>query len=691
MTKGYGNLQILEKLKYNPHDRTKFLPKHTDKIILPERILQNLVDLQKSEDLQSLPHPLVFRLSTPSRNTYVGVKEFHDKDENTLFISEDVAKRLDLKCPVDGKIQNIDDGQMDITDDDNDENDDNSIILSLELALNVSGFDDGKTEATIELSPRENYRVHDWKTFLEATLSNRYTAITTNDVLSFEIENTKYVLDVVSVKTSENIRTVCVVDRDIELVIRTIDSPQEKNDVDRGTPFGEYVDLFGDKKGEMKVTQRVKLNLQPGEVFVAQHDGEFLLGFDQFVDSDRFEYGSMINHLKEWINKTDDEISIFVYGLGSEYDDGLHNLEFTIVKMTDGEEEGNVEVAERLDDDSIRCQYCHNVIKKSSQILHENFCRRNNILCPKGCGKVFLKHIPDSHWHCCSTYGDTEWSHQLHNQYFHQGNGDFCENLGIDITCSICNEYHCLNKYTLAQHKSRDCPNSLHECRYCHLILPRGQPTNESRFYGVSSHEWECGSKTTECHKCKKIIKLRDLEMHMKLHDLERLDKPIPIKCNNLLCVNTIKLEDSNMVGLCQDCFGSLYSTVLDPEGKKLMQRIERRYILQIKNGCGNKNCNNELCGSSQNCKVPMEIRESMASIVKFVKNEIMTKIKNEGLKFQFCVSNTMCERKNIISMFEGGDWALGWVCRSNEVVGNNIDGMTQWLENNAVRNAEYL
>ena len=665
-------LEILEKLTYHPHNGAKVLPKHTDKVILPEKILHSLISLQKLHDLSSLPHPLVFRLSTPSQKTYVGVKEFHDKDESSIFLSEDVSKRLNIYPPIYDHIEETPGIDVQV------EN------LSIELALNVSAIDNTTKKAIIELAPRENYRVLDWKSFLEATLPANYTAVTTNDVLIFDFDQQNFVLDVVSVKTTENIRTVCVIDRDIELKIKTPSGSEDKsssepND-DHDSLFpGEYVDLFGDKEGEIKFGERVKLKIGPTEKIVA--DSEFSLAFDQFVSNSRFEIATMNQPENEWANETDDEINVYVYGFRN-HDDSLGAMKFTIVKEG-GQDKGDK--SEMLDADSVRCIYCKNIIKASSKVLHENFCRRNNVLCPEGCGEVFFKAIPPTHWHCCLTYGDGDWSKQLHAEYMHDD-----INL-VGVTCELCGEYHCTTKYVLSQHVSKECPKAIHECRYCHLVVARGVPCGESRFYGVSLHEWLCGSKTTECPKCNKIIKLRDLETHLKLHDMDRLNNPIPQVCSNMLCVNVVETVDANAIGLCKDCFGSLYSTVYDPDGKKLMQRIERRYILQIKNGCGFCDCENKLCGSSAKCKVPLETRGSMAGVVKFVKGEVMKEVLNrKGLHFEFCVSRSMDQRRRFVSMFEGGEWARGWICKSNEASGNDVNAMGQWLEKNAVTNIEY-
>ena len=682
-----SDLKILEKLKYRPYAPPPLilLPAHTDKIILPEHILEIVVTLQKMHDIPRLPHPLVFRLSTPTSHTYVGVREFHDVDTETVYISEDVKQRLNLPS--------------------GDEHGDD-VILSLELALNISGVDSsGKEEvnekAFIEVEPAQGAFVRDWKTFLESTLSKSYTAVTTGDTLTFEVGGMEYVLNVLSVKTASGVRSVCVVDRDIELVVKTTptsgveladDGENNAKGNERQEP-GVYTDLFGDVKGIIGVGQRVKVRVPGGMKFVS--DGEFVLAFDQFVDENRFEYGSMHKPLKEWVNEFDDEVSVYVYALGIEKekdtesgrDSEIEAINFNITAISEEEElEEETETIKGIDVNSYKCRYCEKIIAKASMLLHENFCRRNNVMCPNGCGRIFFKEIPSTHWHCCDTYGDGEFSKQLHVKYMHDD--------PLGITCEECTEYNCLKRYTLCEHVSRSCPSAIHECRYCHLIIPRGKASNEATFYDVSEHEWECGGKTTECPRCGRVIKMRDLETHMRLHEIMRVSLTVPTVCSNEMCMNIVEDEmgHANPVKLCNDCYGGLYSSVYDPDGKRLLQRIERRYILQIRNGCGRNNCENELCGSSEKCKIPQNVRVSMASVVSFVKGEIMKDFKDaHGYAFQFCVSEKMEARRRLVEVFEGGEWPLGWVCKANSVVGDDINAMNAWLEANGVRKEEYM
>lgn len=637
-------MQILEKLTYDPNDTSRSVPEHTDKIILPAKILEELMDFMKYDPLPKLPHPLVFKLSTPSNSTYVGVKEFHDLNIDNLYLSQDVIKRLNI-----GDIEN-------------------SLLLSLELALNVSDFGD-KTDnkARVEIAPRETYlHVSDWKKFLESTLSTSYTAISTNDILTFDIDGHDYILDVKSVKTTNNLKTVCVVDRDIGLVVKL---PHGKKDKQKGGGDDEISDLFKDKSGILKAKQKFKLILEPDEIF--RCDGEFLISFDKFVGLNRFEFGSIISPKKEWINKTDYETEIFIYVLGKETDGGIKDVTFNVSKVEKDElkkDDDNNGNNEEVDENSIKCEYCDKIISKSSLVLHESFCKRNNIKCSQ-CNEVFFKKIPEKHWHCCNgTLGTGDWSKYLHDTYLH----------GEIFNCNVCNYFHG-NEYELSLHLARECPKALHECRYCHLCLIRGEPSVTSKFHEVSFHEWKCGSKTTDCSRCGRIVKISNLKAHLRLHDLNRLKQVTPIKCSNKLCLN---LSNENNLKLCADCFGPLYSRAHDPDGKKLRQRIERRYILQLRNGCEFKNCQNKLCHNSSDGVLSKDT--SMPEIVQYVKDDVMNKT-----EFSFCVNEGMNFRRYLVEFFKDEDWEIGWVCKSMEMTGGIVPEMKTWLEENAVRKSE--
>ncbi|EDN06374.1 predicted protein [Histoplasma mississippiense (nom. inval.)] len=74
------------------------------------------------------------------------------------------------------------------------------------------------------------------------------------------------------------------------------------------------------------------------------------------------------------------------------------------------------------DANDTQCKNCHQWIPERTLFLHENFCLRNNILCPK-CENVFQKRSPEwkNHWHCPhdSSYGNDQSSQLKHNTVFH--------------------------------------------------------------------------------------------------------------------------------------------------------------------------------------------------------------------------------------------------------------------------------
>lgn len=598
-----AQFQILEKLVYSRDDKRRLVSKHGDKVLLPERILHGLVDLQKAVEVDKLPHPLVFRLSTPSKSTYVGVREFHAEDDTSVFLTQDVAERLGI-------------------DGDGGDGGDGDVQLSLELALNVSGFD-ALTAASIEVRPMERYDdVRDWKTFLESTLSGLYTAVTTGDVLHIDVDSREYVIRVERVKTSNAVRTVCVVDRDIDLSV--VGESVDGDAVEVGVR-----DLTGEKRGFVPAGHVVKVLVGDGESVVG--NGAFAVG-DEFVGSERFDCATM------------GDMDV---GVGARCLYAFEDVEFRIVgKDSDGGGGGGNGGV-----DTVQCGHCKQFVSVGSHRMHENFCARNNVLC-EHCGKVFFKDVPETHWQCCGLCGDGEFSLQLHVKYMHE----------CPTVCACGARMESL--YACCVHAARECPCGLHECRFCHLAVPRGDATSESMYYGLSGHEVACGAKTVECGTCSRRVKVRDVGLHEEMHRRDRASD-VPCGCSNVLCPQ-LRCGAVNELGLCGECFGPLYSNVNDPDGRKLRGRLERKYILMMRNGCGDALCDNELCCTG----------ESMTDIVRKVKGLDMSKL-------QLCVDEKRRGKMRVVRMFDGSGWSKGWIVRALEECGWEVDKVLPWLDCN--------
>lgn len=122
-----------------------------------------------------------------------------------------------------------------------------------------------------------------------------------------------------------------------------------------------------------------------------------------------------------------------------------------------------------------QCGNCQTWVPERTLPLHENFCLRNNILCPWGCGKIFKKGDQDQqqHWHCdqCHITGDSLDAKRKHMDYHH-----------TKRSCDHCAEHSELPSLpALAEHRRTICSERLINCRYCHVSTERGRTSMNRR------------------------------------------------------------------------------------------------------------------------------------------------------------------------------------------------------------------
>ena len=69
---------------------------------------------------------------------------------------------------------------------------------------------------------------------------------------------------------------------------------------------------------------------------------------------------------------------------------------------------------------------------------------------------------------------------------------------------------------------AQDCPLKIVICRFCFQHLPAGPPVEDAsdRALGLTQHEAVCGSKTEECARCGKRIRLKEMDTHQRLHEV---------------------------------------------------------------------------------------------------------------------------------------------------------------------------
>ena len=279
----------------------------------------------------------------------------------------------------------------------------------------------------------------------------------------------------------------------------------------------------------------------------------------------------------------------------------------------------------------VQCKNCNQWVPEQRLILHENFCLRNNIRC-KECGKVFQKRSLtwEQHWHChlphylsskllVSVNHKSELSSSLPSEVSFHGNTSTSYSKHIHLfhttySCSACarNDTKTFpSLIALAHHRTTTCPAKPILCQFCHLLVPQGGdpdadvPVPEVVVSGLTPHELEDGARTTECHLCNRIVRLRDMSSHLLHHEIEKKRRVAPRVCRNILCGKLVvggaassnsNSSLSNNIGLCGTCYGPLYVAQYDPDGKGLRRRVERRYLSQLLTGCGRPWCANKYC-----------------------------------------------------------------------------------------------
>jgi hypothetical protein len=266
----------------------------------------------------------------------------------------------------------------------------------------------------------------------------------------------------------------------------------------------------------------------------------------------------------------------------------------------------------------------------------------------------------------------------------------------------------CERSYTslaaLATHRTSICPGKIILCQFCHLEVPQegdpDEPNHEALLSGLTPHELADGGRTTECHLCDKIVRLRDMRVHLANHELEKNSRPEPRLCRNVLCGRTLDGTShngdtragtrmgngpGNDVGLCSTCFGPLYVAMYDPEGKALRRRIERRYLTQLVTGCGKKWCKNEFCKTGrQNSGIEGTV--TMKDALPMVK-PYLADLNNGASPLHFCTDEGSQRRKGLAELMaaekglKGETYSLEWCTAALEAEAGDLDKARAWLK----------
>lgn len=647
------------------------IPQHSDKVLLPSSILSAIIEQYGD----SLPHPLIFKVSNEMRSTFVGVREFTAED-NTIVLPEIIKNKLNVEV---------------------------GNIVNLEL------IDDVPKGTFLKLKPVQFYpEVHNWKYYLESNLTKYYTVLNKDDKLvinGYELFIEDLNAPVVSIIDTDLILDIVPLNdimahQQLSFNLDTSEEIKQETKVFKIDPFTNFkVKVL--KFDILNITTNLLIELKASDFY----DADLVVGHDKLISLDNFSFTSINQDFEIQQNGgskkifipfeyIEEKINACKYDMeqGFELDDTNHwlyivpftwertgLLEVEIKQVDKDISMQDPEIREATDD--VKCANCGKYINKNQYQLHEVFCFKNNVKCE--CGAVFLKKIPDDHWHCniCKEYSNSPIFKYKHERMNHQ-----------KFKCDKCDdstEYATFIDLVL-QHKATRCPKKLHECKFCHLIVEQQESTYIDRFENLTHHENECGNKTDDCYKCHKTIRRKDMLKHMGIHKLDSkvefdVFKQTFEKCSNENCIYAS--APTNKFKLCEYCYGPLYNSINDPTFTKLQSRIERRYMLQLNKGCDFSQCQNKYC--KKNIQPPLG---TIKDILKVINTELMPHIpyipvsngKYVTPRFWFCVNDSTTQKHNLYQAFIN-DYPAELILKAlNEVKIISPESLDSWLKQNS-------
>ncbi|CVK91921.1 related to PRLI-interacting factor K [Fusarium proliferatum] len=716
-----------------------------DKILLPQSALEQLLAAARSrpstttarsdpwsysssdaDTAQQLPNPLIFRLVNPKNKNavFAGIREF-SASEGTLGLSPWLTEALGIQEDECVSPKEVIDLEQD-TVQDRERMDVDGIQIKVEARQLPKG-------TYVRLRPLEaGYNPDDWKPLLERQLRENFTTLSKGSMLAVKGargEEFKLLVD----KVAPEGDGICVVDTDLEVDIEALDEEQARETLRRimsaqrgttdGSSTGGEIDIWKAVEGQVLEGEYVDYVLpswnksQPLAIELTTDEDEDTLDLFVTPKSSRQralpresvhvfgDFSPAVDGVKRIvISPTNvelegaEQITISVHGY--RHPDATappKTLQYSLrakVDLQDAKDGANGlsngAGEQEHSPDEEQCSNCLQFVPKRTMVLHENFCRRNNIVCPK-CKSVFKKGSPEweAHWHCekDSAFGNSAESKAKHDDIFH-----------TERQCPHC-EFSTNSMADLARHQTSVCPGKLILCRFCHLEVPQeGDPFNPSPevvLSGLTAHELADGTRTTECHLCDKIVRLKDMETHLKHHELDKVSRLKPPICRNANCGRTMfgvgsrgqvrqtasTDQASNNIGLCSICFGPLYVSMHDPEGKALKRRIERRYLGQLMTGCGKSHCANPWCKTGR-ANAGLEAKPSSAREVLPLVKPLLGDVTNMDVPLWFCTDEgSQRGRKLAEMMAEEGVWDVEWCIAAAEAEKGSLERMRDWLQ----------
>ncbi|KIW48785.1 uncharacterized protein PV06_01350 [Exophiala oligosperma] len=681
---------------------------------------------------QQLPHPLTFRLVNPlnGRAVYAGIREF-SAIEGTVGLSSGLREALGLSNDSSSRTSRESTPGGDVA---MSNAQDPAKEKGQTVAIHAKSLPKG---TYVKLRPLEaGYDPEDWKSLLERYLRDNYTTLTSGELLvvpGARHERFRFLVD----KFEPEGDGICIVDTDLEVDIEPLNEDQAKETLSKqlarkrrqqelpeGSSSGGGLLLDTEVHGKVLSGEYVDYELktwdrsQDLEVVLQASDENSNL--DLVVSpfsarqrskprQDEFVFGELSGRPTKRIKlshtnvdlEVAESLSVAVYAWhdpGSDTADENKPIPYTLkLSISTSEDGSSNDASQELSDDEVICKNCRQIVPKRTLPLHEAFCYRNNILCPK-CSDVFLKNSDTwkNHWHCPhdDDHGNDPTSHHKHDSIFHPKE---------PLRCASC-DFEAFDLPILAHHRTTTCPGKEILCQFCHLVVPQQGPDDPSftdpevLLSGLTPHELADGARTTECHLCNKIVRLRDMKTHLRLHDRERFSRPRPRLCSNQICGRIIRPEDEartqkEQLGLCNECFGPLYVTSYDPEGKMLRRRIERRLLQQLIGGCGKSWCrNSEWCKTGHTNVTGVTNAISAKDGLPMLKPIMDQLAQGVTSGLVFCVDEGSQSRRSLGAMMAcEGEYEVEWCVKALEEERNDVAKARDWLKDRAPKLGEVV
>lgn len=304
----------------------------------------------------------------------------------------------------------------------------------------------------VRLRPLEaGYNPGDWKALLERHLRENYTTLTNGEILTVrgsKSEEFRFLID----KFKPEGDGICVVDTDLEVDIEALNEEQARETLKQimakaqrapgtaeGSSVGGNLDIWKAIEGQVLEGDYIDYELpswdrsQAIEFTLSNEDGELDLFISPHSARQRAKprdnehvWGDFSNDSAKTITLQPSNIELdgaesLLVSVNSRKSAGslkpLQRFSLRAKSVPRESKAGRPENPVLIDEDTEmhnvddeQCKNCHQWVPKRTMMLHENFCLRNNILCPH-CQNVFQKKSQEwrDHWHCehDSAYGST--------------------------------------------------------------------------------------------------------------------------------------------------------------------------------------------------------------------------------------------------------------------------------------------